>query len=57
MSLQCPHARVQVSIAETDVEDLANNGGTAAQIEAAIRAALIGERSPVRLKLRYRPSA
>jgi hypothetical protein len=37
MSLQCPHARVQVSIAETDVEDLANNGGTAAQIEAAIR--------------------
>jgi hypothetical protein len=42
MTLQCPHARVQVSI-EDDVEDLANNGGTAAQIEAAIRAALIGD--------------
>jgi len=43
MTLQCPHARVQVSIAETDLEDLANNGGTAAQIEAAIRAALEGD--------------
>jgi hypothetical protein len=43
MTLQCPHARVQVSIEETDVEDLANNGGTATQIEAAIRAALIGD--------------
>jgi hypothetical protein len=43
MTLQCPHARVQVSIEETDVEDLANNGVRAAQIEAAIRAALIGD--------------
>ena len=43
MTLQCPHARVRVSIEETDVEDLANNGGTATQIEAAIRAALIGD--------------
>jgi hypothetical protein len=43
MTLQCPHARVQVAIEETDLEDLANNGGTAAQIEGAIRAALIGD--------------
>ncbi len=43
MTLQCPHARVQVSIEETALEDLANNGGTAAQIEAAIRAALLGD--------------
>jgi hypothetical protein len=43
MTLQCPHARVQVSIEETDIEDLANNGGKAAQIETAIRTALSGD--------------